>query len=321
MDVRGMLMDQCSLVVSSCDKYETAWYPYFELIKKYWRDRPKNIYLITETKTYSHEGLEILCINSGSKCTWSERLYQCLSLIKTKYIIFSLEDFFLLGEVNSSRLEKCFEWMEDNPNIAVCRLAASNDKRLKPTEKYDDFYIASNDIGHRLDTQFAIWNREVLISFLDLSESPWEFEGNGSRRIKDTSKIFLWHYVEDEHDIRSMIIPYLNQLVDGYNIHWGKWFWNNKEWFEKNGIHNVNYKKLGTLSEKNMKRRLKYLYNRNPDRLGRVIKMIYQLIDIIERLSQNIRVFGWKAGLKENDRILKKHLKMFLVSHRKFRKD
>lgn len=313
MEVKKMLMDNCSLVVSSCDKYETAWYPYFELIKKYWKDRPKKIYLITETKIYTHEGFDIICINAGTKCTWSERLYRCLSLINSKYIIFSLEDFYLLGKVKSSQLEKCYEWMEENSEIAVCRLAVSNDRRLKRCAQYDHFYIAENDIGYRLDTQFALWNREVLISFLDLSESPWQFEGNGTERIKATKKVFLWNFAEDDFDISSMIIPYRNNPEYGYAIHWGKWLWNNKEWFEKNNIKDVNYKKLGILSERSVKRRLKYLYNRNPDRLGKIIKGIYQVFDIIDRLAQNIRIYGWKAGLKENFRILKKHMITFYL--------
>ncbi len=308
-------MEHCSLVVSSCDKYETAWYPYFELIKKYWKDRPKYIYLITETKQYIHEGLDIICVNPGTKCSWSERLYQCLSLIRTKYIIFSLEDFFLLGEVKSSRLEQCYEWMEDNPQIAVCRLATSNDKRLIPTDQYDNFYIASKEIDYRLDTQFALWNREILISFLDLSESPWQFEGNGTERIKDTDKIFLWNYAEDDGCISNMILPYCNKPEGGFNIHWGKWLWNNIDWFNRNDIRGVNYKKLGILSEKSAKRRMKYLYNRNLDRLGRIVKRIYQIYDIAERLAQNVRIFGWKAGLKENIRILIKHLKRLIRSH------
>jgi hypothetical protein len=315
-----MLIDHCSLVVSSCDKYETAWYPYFELVKKYWKDRPKNIYLITETKTYTHEGLDIICVNAGMKCTWSERLFRCLSLVRTKYIIFSLEDFFLLGNVKSGQLEKCYEWMEENSEIAVCRLAACNDIRLKRSAQYDNFYIAANDMGYRLDTQFALWNREVLISFLDLSENPWQFEGIGSERIKDTNKLFLWNYAEDVFNISSMIIPYRNNPEYGYDIAWGKWLWNNKKWFEKNGIINVNFKKLGSLSEKSVKRRIKYLYNRNPDRLGRIIKYIYQLVDVIERLAVNFRINGWKAGLLENFRILRKHTKILLKNHLNFRK-
>lgn len=309
-----MLMDYCSLVVSSCDKYETAWYPYFELIKRYWPDRPDKIYLITETKTYSHEGLNIVCINPGKKSTWSERLYQCLSQINTKYIIFSLEDFFLLGEVKNHRLERCFEWMEKDANIAVCRLAVSDDQRLERTTQYEDFFIASGEIPYRLDTQFALWNREILISFLDLRENPWEFEGIGTQRIKESGKIFLWSYAENDYCLEDMIIPYRNSLEYGYNIHWGKWLWSNKKWFKQNGIDAVNYKKLGTLSERAVKRRRRYLYNPNPVGVRKAIKKTYQLVDYLERLAQNIRIYGWKQGMEENLRLLTKHTKKLVRS-------
>jgi hypothetical protein len=304
-----VLMEDCSLVVSSCDKYETAWYPYFELIKKYWKNHPKKIYLITETKTYTHKGLNIICINAGKERSWSERLYLCLTIIKAKYIIFSLEDFFLLGPVKEKQLEKCYEWMEENPAIAVCRLAVCNDRRLKKTKEYDSFYLADRDMEYRLDTQFALWNRETLISFLDLSENPWQFEGIGSKRIKDTKKIFLWSYAENDYSTETMIIPYRNNPLYGYNIHWGRWLWNNRKWFEQNGIFKVDYHKLGVLSERAAKRRMKYLYNRNPNRFRKVIKGIYQMIDLLERLLQNIRIFGWRAGFQENYGILMKHLR------------
>ena len=45
-------VNKCALVMSTSDGYQTAWYPYFELIKKYWKNHPKNIYLNTETKVY-----------------------------------------------------------------------------------------------------------------------------------------------------------------------------------------------------------------------------------------------------------------------------
>jgi|GEM_PF-351012 hypothetical protein len=296
--IDNKLIDHCSLVVSSCDKYETVWYPYFELIKKYWRDHPNEIYLITESKTYTHKGLNITCINTKSKSTWSERLFNCLTKITSKYIIFSLEDFFLLDNVKSDQLEKCFHWMEDNPGIAVCRLAVSCNKDLKHTLQYDGYCIAGKDIGYRLDTQFALWNREALINFLDLSESPWEFEEYGTVRIKDTDKIFLWFYTDDDYSICNMVFPYrINQLY-GFGIAWGKWLWNNKKWFVENGINKVNYKKLGVLKEKHVKRRIKYLYNQNPDTLCKIIKYIYRCVVYTEKVAQNIRIQGIIIGIK-----------------------
>ena len=167
--------DNITLVVSSCDKYEDAWYPYFELIKKYWPTHPEKIALITESKKYRLEGLNIKTYNYPSHYTWSERLYRTLEQITSKYIIFSLEDFFLLDYVKQERIDECVQWMEENPNIAVCRLCASDSAVLTPTDKYKDFYAADKNVPFRLETQAALWNRETLMSFIDLSEDPWAF--------------------------------------------------------------------------------------------------------------------------------------------------
>lgn len=294
------MLDQCSLIVSSCDKHETAWFPYFELILKYWKDHPKQIYLISETKSYHHDGLQIQCVTPGINTTWSQRLYQCLSQVNTKYILFSLEDFFLLGPVKTGRIEECILWMNENPNIAVCRLAVSNDKGLKPSVQYKDFYIAGKEVGYRLDTQFALWNKETLLSFLDLSESPWKFEEVGTQRIMNTDKIFLWKYAMNDFDLENMIIPYRNNPKYGFGIAWGNWLWNNQKWFEENEISNVKFKKLGVLSERCVKRRFRYLYTQNPGAVGKMMQSVYRMVVRIEKCLQNIRIYGLKNGIKES---------------------
>lgn len=290
--------ENCSLLVCSCDKYATAWYPYFELIKKYWPGHPKKVYLNTETKQYRCEGLEIQTINSSGNCTWSQRLYHCLNQIDTKYVVFSLEDFFLLDYVDQDKLNQCMEWMENDSSIAVCRLCASDLDKLKKVWKDSQFRIAESDIQYRLDTQAALWNREALLSFLDLSESPWEFEEKGSRRVSNTDKKFLWLYQDNDFDIENVVFPYRINQRYGYGIAWGRWLWNNKKWFRKNHIDNVNMHELGTLSERAVKRRFRILYNANPQGAQKVVKKLYRIVDRAEKAGQNMRIYGFRKGIK-----------------------
>lgn len=277
-----------TLVVSSCDKYADAWYPYFELLKKYWPDRPEKVCLITETKDYACDGLDIKVFNYDESLTWSERLYNTLAEITTKYIIFSLEDFFLLDYVKQERIDECYHWMEENPEIAVCRLVPSDNPNLKKTEHYKDFYIADNSVGYRLDTQIALWNRETLMSFIDLSENPWGFEETGTQRIMDTKKIFLWHHSEDLSKRDNDIVCY-RLVFDGYGISWGHWLWKNKAWFLQNGIKNVNFR-LGVLSERTVSLRCKYLYPRDTKGFVRIIKPLWMHIVRIRRIVAMVRL-------------------------------
>lgn len=284
-----------SLVISTCDKYEDAWYPYFELIKKYWPEHPKNTYLISETKQYFCDGMNIISCNYGDGVTWSERLYRTLDSIPTKYIIFSLEDFFLQDYVKQDRIQQCYDWMEENSDIAVCRLCSSNHEKLVPTEKYSDFYLAKNDVGFRLETQFALWNRETLMSFIDRTENPWEFEEKGSERIKNTDKLFLWHYVADLNPDKKIFNYSL--AMTGYGITWGHWLWNNKKLFEENGIHGVKYYRLGVLSERTYEKRMKHLYNTNQNGLEKAVKPFWKMLVDLRKVRANILVFGFLKGL------------------------
>lgn len=298
--------ENCSLLVCSCDKYSTAWYPYFELIKKYWPEHPQKIYLNTETKQYRCEGLDIQTINSDKHCTWSERLYHCLTQIDTKYVVFSLEDFFLLGYVDQKTIDQCMQWMEEDGNIAVCRLYHSNLSKLKKVWKNSRFRIAESNIQYRLDTQVALWNRETLLSFLDKSENPWQFEEKGSKRVANSKKTFLWLYHEKDFDIDGMVFPYGVKPIYGYGIAWGRWLWKNKEWFKKNGITGVNMRQLGVLSEKSVKRRFRILYNPHPTGTGKLVKPFYRILDRAEKVGQNIRIYGFRNGLKISSLGMKK---------------
>lgn len=293
---------KCALVVSTCDDYETSWYPYFELIKKYWENHPLNIYLNTETKKYTDEQLNVINVICENKnCTWSERLYNCLLQVEEEYIFFSLEDFFLLGSVKDDAIERCLKWMEEDMEIAVCRLMPSNLDKLIKTEKYNEFRVAGDDIPFRLDTQFALWRKKDLLSFIDLRENPWQFESEGTKRIIGTKKIFLWCYSSVAEDNSISAYPYHIDQHNGYGIAWGKWLWNDKKWFKLNKIKGVKYRKLGVLPKWAANLRFKYLYYNDKiytSTFRKFIRWIYRRIIKIEKAFAQIRIKGIRKGLK-----------------------
>ena len=292
--------EKCTLLVSTSDDYESTWYPYFELLKIFWKNHPHKIVLNSETKGYYDAALNIESILGGRKTPWGERLYNCLEKIETEYIIFSLEDFFLLGYVNDAILEECVQWMEENSDIAVCRLKASNEKSLVVPYKNSSFRIAGNDTPYRLDTQVSIWRRSDLMSFIDREEDPWHFEEVGTKRIANSEKIFLWHYQEDERAINESPFPYSIFQAYGYGVAWGRWLWNNKKWFKKNNIFGVKYHYLGILPRWAVKLRFKYLYRAGKQPVkgfAKIIQKIYRKVDQIEKALIQIRLYGWREGL------------------------
>lgn len=304
-------MNDLSLIVSSCDKYSSAWYPYFELIKRFWPEHPQKIVLVTETKNYQHQGLDINIVNSYHNETWSQRLLKALNSVDTEYILFSLEDFFLLGPVDQSRIDRCIKWMNQNQDIAECRLSSWQAVGLGDEwEPGCGFRTAGPDVPFRLDTQVAIWRKSDLISFIDPKETPWQFEGWGTERIKSSNKIFLWYQQDDMFDTSKMIFPYQIYQKLGYGIAWGHWLWNNKKWFRECNITGVDFWRLGTISEKEYQDRAIYIYS-NIDFKGlkKIKKASLNLKRNAKYAIHNLLSMGIWKGIKRCLKTLKKHLR------------
>lgn len=287
-------MKDTALLVMSCDKYSSVWYPYFELIKKYWPDHPERIYLSSETRGYSCEGLDITVINSNKVEPWSQRLLDVLAQIEEEYIIFSLEDFFLLEQVKTDRIEECLNWMKEDKSIAECRLTTYDTITKGEYYKNTVFRICPSEHPYRIDTQFAIWRKSYLMSVLNPMETPWQFEGRASARSQALPDKLLWLSPSplNTHDLSDMIVPYFNKPADGYGIAWGKWMPNNKKWFKQNGITGVKFHHLGSLSKKGVISRNKYLYVYPTSLSGKAIKTGYQLYVYADRIIRGIMING-----------------------------
>lgn len=289
-------MENIALFVSSCDKYQSVWYPYFELIKIYWSAHPRKIYLSTESKSYSTEGMDITVLNSRGIMPWSQRLIEALNQVEESYIIFSLEDFFLLGSVKQSRIDECLTWMMEDDSIGVCRLSTAETVKGE-NYKQSDFVICPNTHIWRVDTQIALWRKSFLLKVLHPMETPWQFEGFASKRSMSMNEKLLWFSPTDPDDLKQMIYPYYNDVMKGYNIGWGKWRPKNKAWFLKNGIKGVKFHVLGSLSEKDIVRRKKYLYCKPTSVMGKFIKQCYQSYVYADRVIRELIITGPKGLL------------------------
>lgn len=83
------MRERCSVLISTCDKYEDAWEPFFYFFKKYWNDCPYTIYANTEKKKVYIRDLNIITLNSTSDTiSWSLRLKNALKRISTEYVVF-----------------------------------------------------------------------------------------------------------------------------------------------------------------------------------------------------------------------------------------
>lgn len=237
-------MNDITILVNSCDKYEDAWEPFFRLLKIQWPDCPYEIVLNTETKKYNCSFMNVKTICGGKGVSWSKRLKNALKQIDSKYIIYLLEDFFLMSPVNTDSLNKAIELMKSDDYIGYIGLKRNISYNFKnPEHGCEKLPFFSKDevlTVNRVNSMSALWRREWLISLIRDHETPWEFEIYASKRSRKTPyKVMI---------INNLVLPYVfDYHIDveiGYGIYGGKWLKKNKELFDKYGI-NVNFDNLG----------------------------------------------------------------------------
>ncbi len=226
-----------SILVNSCDKYDDLWYPFFELMNIYWPDVKYPIYLNTETKSYEnkHDTFQVNAINYPQKATWSQRLLHALKSIPSEFVLFLMDDYFLLNKVNEEEIGDIVNWMKQDRNIAnvvlypvgsLGKVSEKNPRYILLDKVYPNLLVCCTA---------AIWRKEILEKLIRQSESPWEYEENGSLRAYKSR----WDFYSLEPDMareKGLVYPFRLGPVHGIGVLGGKWNFNNKKLFEEHGI-------------------------------------------------------------------------------------
>lgn len=232
--------NSCSILVSSCDKNEELWGPFFKILKIQWPDLYFPIILNTETKKFHCKEFDVETFslyNRGEKPMWGQRLKETLQRIKTKYVLFILDDYFPVEPVDQKRIEKCIDWMDENKEVAVFdfyRVKGSIDDN-----RFDSFEIVPKGLPYRLNCSVALWRKESLFQFTRKHESPWQFEIYGSRR-SDRYKELIYSATEGK--------PYIYKFeMMRYGIIRSKWFPETVDLFERFDI-DVDFSRRGFMN-------------------------------------------------------------------------
>ena len=171
-----------AIYVSSCDKYSWLWPGFFYFFRKYWPDCRYNVYLGTETITTQEKG--IIALTSGKRGIWGEITPLNLGQIKEDYILWLQEDYFLTRVVKTEEIEKSLEELILSKGKYL-RLYIDPDLQKRGIKKEDKgrrVSKISNDYFSTCSLQSAIWERGFLLSIIDKSETPWEFEANSLKK-------------------------------------------------------------------------------------------------------------------------------------------
>ena len=234
-----------TILVNSCDLYEDAWYPFFYLLRKHWPACNYNIVLNTETKQYHDDYFNIKTINTGTELSWTARLRYVLNKIDTEYVLFFLEDFFLITDVKQEAFDKAVELISNNKDIGLIHFTPS--EKTMPVPKYDlDNCFYELPVKKRtLRTRVAVslFRKDYFLKLLYGDENPWQYERESHIR----SMFAGYKIYRQSYELYPPTFTYFIDASIGVGITAKKWLSNNEVLFLSEGIKNVNLESLGTL--------------------------------------------------------------------------
>lgn len=210
-------MNDCTIIVNSCDDYKDTWELFFKALKDNWPNLEYSIVLNTEKDTYEDTNF-VRTHNvdfKGKPDKWGYRLKKTLESLKTKNVIMLYDDFILENKVDYEQIEKCSRYLISNPEIAVFYFIG-NDTINIDDNRFEKFELLQKRADYKLNSAPAIWNREKLIQYVDEDDTPWAWEFFGSYRAYNNKDLF--YSVKKKYE---KIYPY-NYTMGGA-IYRGKW--------------------------------------------------------------------------------------------------
>lgn len=166
-----------SILVVGFDGYIDVWNHCFDLMNKYWQDRPLT-YLATSVLTPEFEGVTV--IPAGPNSEWSKRAYTALQKIETPYVLLMLEDFFITDYVDNKVFSDTFELIQKNDikfYQVLVQLLNQNHVRGIPFNNQRLVRQIPHDKKYALNLQAAIWDRKFLMDVIGPENyNAWLFE-------------------------------------------------------------------------------------------------------------------------------------------------
>ncbi len=239
-------MNDFTIFISSCDRYSDTWHPFFTLMEKYGGslcNRP--ICLCSETKTYTHPSLSIRTFHYRKHATWSQRIKAALSTIETEYILFIIDDYFLLDAINEETLQCALDYLNTHKDVGYLAIPNKpNTLTTECTEVAEKVDLTTK----RLYLTVSFWRTDYMKRILRKHESIWDFERYSVLRAHlypekvmrlNPSYPILYHYMQP-----SSVKDGFDVVGEGYGVVRGRWLRSTKELFDQHGIE-VCYENMG----------------------------------------------------------------------------
>lgn len=238
---------EVTILVNSCDLYEDTWYPFFKLLHIQWPDCPYRMVLNTETKKYDCPFLNVETVNSGTELSWTARLRYALNQIDSEFVLFFLEDFFLLEPVRTEAFAKALDIIKQNKDVGLVHFTPTEKEMPEAKNDLENCFYELPVRKRTLRTRVAVslFRKDYFLKLLYGDENPWQYERESHIR----SMFAGYKIIRQDYSLYPPTFTYCLDHDIGIGVTSRKWLKNNKAFFESMGILDVNYDRLGIMTD------------------------------------------------------------------------
>lgn len=168
------------IIISTCDKFSDLWDAHILLMNQNWKDRDAVAHLVTDKETNRKlEGVHIVCAGEGTEIT--QRLARALQDVKEKYILFTLDDYFLTTPIDNEALQRSLQVMETE-NLDYMRLYSVSRRYLRVgsiTEfpEHKNYFLRNLETGnYKISLYPGLWRTDFMRQTLSETLNAWQYE-------------------------------------------------------------------------------------------------------------------------------------------------
>ena len=276
------LKDELTIFISSCDKNMDLLPLFFDVLERQWNNAKElKIIVNTEKETFSYKDFDIecpcVCKNMDDKevaaYPWSTRFLETVKSVKTKYMMFVLDDFFLVHKVDEKKLAEMMEEIRSVKKLGAVYLCPI--LSFFPTDEVDGKkYLRKigDYVDYKANLVAAIWDVRAITDLIESGHGIWDVEIS----MRDRSYGKKYKFFSQEEFSRDYIPEFQKPLKDNKVFYFdykmqivkGKWSKRFIPFFETLGIE-VDYSKRGLID----------FNGKEKDQVDRVISFISKIYE------------------------------------------
>lgn len=221
-----MINENLTLLIMSCNSFSDLWDGQISQLEKFWKEHPKKVILVSDKKTTKkYDDIEILV--PEIEMEWSERLNWALKKVKTDYVFFTLDDYFLINDVKNDVINEYINLMEKK-NYDYIRLRKRRKKDTgDPILNYYKLRDLSPNSNYAINLYAGLWRKEFFNYCSLKQKNAWQLEVSlKNSGVKYGAKCAIC--------MDNNVYPILDVVRKG------KLLRNAAKYFKKNGIYHGN---------------------------------------------------------------------------------